>query len=148
MKYIAGDFPEITKISCDQLVWGWGNDKCAKFTEHLISAEILTEESKSSIMGKAGWGAIGAIALGPLGLLAGVLGGGRSKEICVACEFDDGRKFIATASPSEHRDLMKFAFNNQKLKRSVITPTASFCIQCGTLRPSASKFCSQCGNRF
>lgn len=146
MKYIAGDFPEITKISCGQLVWGWGNEKCAKLTDHLISAEILTEESKSSIMGKAGWGAIGAIALGPLGLLAGVLGGGHSKEICVACEFTDGRKFIATVSPSEHRDLMKIAFDNKKK----LSPTTlmRFCGKCGAPRQPNASFCAICGQKL
>ena len=146
MKYIAGDFPQNTTIGLGQLVWGWGNSKCVKINDHLISAEVLTEESKTSIMGKAGWGAVGAIALGPLGLLAGVLGGGHSKEVCVACELDDGRKFIATASASEHRDMVKSVFNNKKAFAP--TPVVQFCTNCGSPRQPGANFCSSCGNRL
>ena len=146
MKYIAGDFPKNTGISLGQLVWGWGNSKCVKINDHLISAEVLTEESKTSILGKAGWGAVGAIALGPLGLLAGVLGGGRSKEICVACELDDGRKFIATASASEHQSLLKNVFNNKK--RLVPQTSIQFCEKCGSPRQPGANFCGTCGQRM
>lgn len=146
MKYIAGDFSESTKISCGQLVWGWGDAKCLKINDHLISAEVLTEESKTSILGKAGWGAVGAIALGPLGLLAGVLGGGHSKEICVACELDDGRKFIATTSAAEYQELLKSAFNNKKAFKPRLV--VQFCGNCGTPRNPGANFCASCGNRL
>jgi len=146
MKYIAGDFPEISKIGCGQIIWGWGDAKCVNFTDHIISAEVMTEESKTSILGKAGWGAVGAIALGPLGLLAGVLGGGRSKEICVACELDDGRKFIATASASEYQDLLKNIFNNKK--KPIPQPSIYFCEKCGSPRQPGASFCGTCGQRM
>lgn len=146
MKYIAGDFPEITTINCGELVWGWGKSKCLLIKDHIISVEVLTEESKTSIMGKAGWGALGAIALGPLGLLAGVLGGGRSKEICVACELDDGRKIIATASASEYQGLLKNVFNNNK--RQVTQTSIQFCGNCGAPRQSGANFCGACGQKM
>ena len=147
MKYIAGDFPEISKISCGQIVWGWGDAKCVKLANHIIAADVLTEESKTSILGKAGWGAVGAIALGPLGLLAGVLGGGRSKEICVACELDDGRKFIATASASEYQDLLKSVFNNKKRLPPPLPPI-QFCGKCGSPRHPGANFCGACGTQL
>lgn len=146
MKYKVGDFPEHTTINCEELVWGWGKSKCLKIKDHVMSVELITEENKHSIMGKAGWGALGAIALGPLGLLAGVLGGGHSKEICVACKFDDGRTLMATISSSEYQDLLKYCFNN---KKNLVQRTATgFCIQCGSPRLPDTQFCGKCGTRF
>ena len=146
MKYIAGDFPEISKIACGQLLWGGGDANRIKFSDHIIAADVLTEESKTSILGKAGWGAVGAIALGPLGLLAGVLGGGRSKEICVACELDDGRKFIATASTSEYQDLLKSVFNNKKRLNPQVS--TQFCGNCGSPKQPCANFCGVCGQKI
>ena len=60
--------------------------------DDILSAEIVTEENQKSIAGKLGWGAAGAMALGPLGLLAGVLGGGNKQIMVVAVIFKDGRK--------------------------------------------------------
>ena len=48
------------------------------------------------IGGTVGWGAVGAIALGPVGLLAGLLLGGKKKEVTFVARFKDGRKLLAT----------------------------------------------------
>jgi hypothetical protein len=37
------------------------------------SVEIVTQSNSTSIMAKAGWGTLGAVLLGPVGALAGIL---------------------------------------------------------------------------
>lgn len=62
--------------------------------------ELATEDSVKRLGGTVGWGAIGGALLGPVGLLAGLLVGGRKKETTFICVFKDGRKFMAT-TPSK-----------------------------------------------
>jgi hypothetical protein len=63
--------------------------------------EIVTEENKKKFTGSVGWGIVGGLALGPIGALAGVLSGGRSKETLLACTLKDGRMFIAKTTDSK-----------------------------------------------
>lgn len=44
-----------------------------------------------------GLAAIGSLLLGPLGLLAGLLMGGKKKEVTFSVKLKDGRRFLATA---------------------------------------------------
>ena len=46
----------------------------------LATIEIATEESVKRVGGTIGWGVAGAMLLGPAGLLAGLLLGGRKKR--------------------------------------------------------------------
>ena len=73
------------------------------FREKIASAEVAkleeaSEESVISVGGLAGWGLAGSVLLGPAGLLAGLLLGGKSSDTTFICEFKDGRKFLGTAS--------------------------------------------------
>ena len=68
---------------------GWKGE-AVPFSE-LTKIEPITEENHTSILGKLVWGAAGSLALGPLGLLAGVIGGGNSKQQLVVLNFRDGR---------------------------------------------------------
>lgn len=82
------------------------------FREKIPSSEIekielATEETVISIGGAAGWGVAGSILLGPAGLLAGLLLGGRGKDTTFICVFKDGRKFLGTASSSVFSELQK-----------------------------------------
>lgn len=70
-------------------------------TKEIIAVEQLTDENKNSVLGKAGWGTLGAVALGPAGMLAGLLLGGKSKEICFACRLSTGESFVASCSVSD-----------------------------------------------
>ncbi|MDD2466955.1 MAG: hypothetical protein PHI97_23415 [Desulfobulbus sp.] len=63
---------------------------------NLDDLEVASEESVKKIGGTVGWGAVGAIALGPVGLLAGLLLGGKKKEVTFVARFKDGRKLLAT----------------------------------------------------
>ena len=56
-----------------------------------------TEENVKRLVGTIGWGAVGAALLGPVGLLAGLLAGGRGKSVTFVCKLKDGRRFLASA---------------------------------------------------
>lgn len=62
----------------------------------LTTIEIASEESVKRVGGTLGWGVAGAALLGPVGLLAGLLMGGRRKEVTFVASFKDGRKLMAT----------------------------------------------------
>ncbi len=92
------------------------------FTE-IAQFEVITEENKKSIAGTLGWGAVGAVALGPLGLLAGVLGGGNKKVRVIAITFNDGRKVLLKGTQKDVEQMTKFRFN-QSLAAPVELPHA------------------------
>ena len=62
----------------------------------LESIEKATEESVKRLGGSVGWGAAGAVLLGPVGLLAGLLAGGRGMDVTFVARFKDGRKLLGT----------------------------------------------------
>ncbi|MBB3142834.1 hypothetical protein [Halomonas organivorans] len=73
----------------------WGNEKYQSTdVEELAPA---SEENVKRIGGTVGWGAAGAVILGPVGLLAGLLAGGRKKEVTFIVKFTDGKKALCTA---------------------------------------------------
>lgn len=71
--------------------------------EDVQSVEIITEENKKRVLRTAIWGAAGQILLGPVGLLAGLLIGGKGKDVLFACVFKDGKKILATANHKAFR---------------------------------------------
>lgn len=101
IKIHAGDFPKGTAnahFGGIAFPWkagdGWtGEGISFKEIAHL---ETASEESVKKLGGTVGWGVVGATLLGPVGLLAGLLAGGRKNEVTFVCEFKDGRKMLAT----------------------------------------------------
>ena len=100
----AGDF----KVSPNDTVSAYvlGNFNLLTY-EHPFSGELIpvnqvlelekaSEESVKKIGGTIGWGIAGAALLGPVGLLAGLLLGGRKNEVTFVCKFRDGRKLLGT----------------------------------------------------
>ncbi|ADI90765.1 hypothetical protein [Acinetobacter oleivorans] len=85
-------------------------------TAHPITAEnieeisLATEENVKRIGGTVGWGIAGAALLGPLGLLAGVLLGGKGKDITFILKLKDGRKMLATTDSKSYTKLSALAF--------------------------------------
>lgn len=79
-------------------------------TGNIEMLEQLTEENKSSILKKAGWGTVGALALGPIGLAAGLWLTGKSKEFCIACELKSGEKFVATVDNDAFKEFKAAQF--------------------------------------
>ncbi|MBF9235631.1 hypothetical protein [Microvirga alba] len=74
------------------------------------SVEVASEESVKRLGGTIGWGVAGAVLLGPVGLLAGLLAGGRGKDVTFVCKLKDGRKFLATASSKMFVELQAMTF--------------------------------------
>jgi hypothetical protein len=72
--------------------------------------EIATEENLKKMGGAIGWGIAGAVALGPVGALAGVLAGGRSKDVTFVCLFKDGRKFLGSCNAKTFTDIQAACF--------------------------------------
>ena len=74
------------------------------------SVEIATEERVKKLGGTVGWGAAGALILGPVGLLAGLLLGGKRKEVAFIAIFKDGRKLLATVDSKTFTKLQAAVF--------------------------------------
>jgi hypothetical protein len=66
------------------------------YSSQIAKLELATEESVISLGGAAGWGIAGTVLLGPIGLLAGLILGGKGKKVTFICVFKDGRKFLGT----------------------------------------------------
>jgi hypothetical protein len=71
---------------------------------------IATEENVKKLGGTVGWGIAGGLLLGPVGLLAGLLMGGRKKEVTFVCKFKDGRKFLGTTDSKTWTEIMAARF--------------------------------------
>lgn len=79
-------------------------------TTELETVEIATEESVKKLGGTIGWGAAGALILGPAGLLAGLLLGGKKKEVTFIAKFKDGRKLLASTDSKTFTKLQAAVF--------------------------------------
>ena len=127
MKVIGGGLPNGAEISSSmfgkytlEIPEGFFKSRKVVLNDHLIAVEHITEENKYSILGKAGWGTLGAIALGPVGLLAGLVLGGNSKELCCACKLDTGEEFLVSCEVEECQKLKSLAQKNAgKLAKNV-----------------------------
>lgn len=76
----------------------------------LETVEVASEESVKKIGGTLGWGAAGAVLLGPLGLLAGLMLGGRKKEVTFVAKLKDGRKFMGTTDNTTYTQMQAAIF--------------------------------------
>lgn len=77
----------------------------------LEAVEIATEESVKKVGGTVGWGIAGGAVFGPVGLLAGLLLGGRKTEVTFVARFKDGRKLLGTTDSKTYRKLAAAAFD-------------------------------------
>ncbi len=71
---------------------------------------VATEENVKRMGGTVGWGIAGAALLGPVGLLAGLLLGGKGKDVTFIMKFKDGRKILATTDSKTFTKLAAMAF--------------------------------------
>lgn len=90
---------------------------------NIANVEMVTEENKKRILGSAGWGVAGLTLGGIVGLaagglplaivagIAGILKGGNTKEVCLACHLRDGRKFMAIVDVKIYREICALAFS-------------------------------------
>ena len=108
-KAVAGDFEGKAEIKIGVL---WTGPKSGKFKglkfdqprqvyepNKLTKVVHLSEESATSFLGSAARGVGGAILLGGVGAIAGVLSGsGKAKNVNLGIEFSDGKKVIINQS--------------------------------------------------
>ncbi|MDO5506390.1 MAG: hypothetical protein Q4F49_08925 [Pseudoxanthomonas suwonensis] len=80
------------------------------FLTELSELDVASEESVKRVGGTVGWGVVGGALLGPVGLLAGLLAGGRGKDVTFVCKLRDGRKFMATAPSKVYTELSASLF--------------------------------------
>jgi hypothetical protein len=113
----AGDFPKgKASLGFGVITFPWqpgdgfsaGNSVVLK--NHLESVEIASEESVKRVGGTLGWGIAGATLLGPVGLLAGLLLGGKGKDVTFVAVFKDGKKMLATADAKTYTKLQAIVF--------------------------------------
>jgi hypothetical protein len=112
IKVLAGDFStkSTARISGKSIMFprGWFFEWVPM--KQLASVQIATEENVKRLGGTVGWGVAGAVLLGPLGLLAGLLLGGRNKNVTFVAQFKDGRKFLGTTKNRIYTKLLAAVF--------------------------------------
>jgi hypothetical protein len=96
------------------LAWEAGDGffgKTHTFTKFDIKEiSVATEESVKRVGGTVGWGAAGAVLLGPIGLLAGLLLGGKGKDVTFILQFTSGKKMLATTDSKTYTKLAALVF--------------------------------------
>jgi hypothetical protein len=93
--------------------------------EDLAELEVASEESTKKMMGAIGWGLVGNLALGPVGLLAGVLSGGRQTNVKFIGSFKDGRRMLATTDLKTFTAMQAALFNKTSAPISPPEPAPS-----------------------
>lgn len=88
---------------------GWGGQEGISASQ-LAEVAVATEETVKRWGGTVGWGVAGAVLLGPVGLLAGLIAGGRDKEVTFVAKFKDGRKFLGTTDSKTYIKIAAKAF--------------------------------------
>lgn len=77
---------------------------------NLSELEIATEENVKKLGGTIGWGIAGVAVFGVAGAVAGLLAGGRKKEITFVAKFKDGKKLFATTDKKTYTKLQATIF--------------------------------------
>lgn len=118
-RVLAGDFKEGKESYYKNETFHMSDG--TPFTREKISIDqikeidIANEESVKRLGGTVGWGIAGAAILGPVGLLAGLLAGGKGKDTTFVCAFKDGRKFMASMNSKTYSKLQADLFKKQSV---------------------------------
>lgn len=113
-KILVGDFsPHMATLHSNNVLVGICNNKPEKIdlNGRIVDINILTTEQKKSMLKTVATGSLGMIVFGPVGLLAGLLGGGNSTEMVVEISLVDKRRIIALISSDVYQNLV-IAQNN------------------------------------
>ena len=86
--------------------------------DKIAAIEHITQENQASIGGALGWGAAGAALLGPVGLVAGVMLGGKKERRIMALRFIDGRSVLLECPSKEFKWLLGLAHSAQHGSRA------------------------------
>lgn len=82
--------------------------------------EISTEENVKKIGGTVGWGAVGGVLAGPVGILAGAMLGGNKKQVTFILGLTDGRQLMGTTDSKAYTELVAAKMKFDSLKTSYI----------------------------
>ncbi|WP_051526525.1 hypothetical protein [Alkanindiges illinoisensis] len=120
IKVHAGDFVGMGSYSPPIFSSGYGSlhlktsgwqPRGEKITKEMIqTVELASEEAAVRLGGAAGWGTAGVVLLGPVGLLAGLVLGGRGKDITFIVVLKDGRKAMLTADSKTYTAIKAAVF--------------------------------------
>lgn len=115
IKIHAGDFPKgDATMHFDQigLPWQAGDGFTGKTIAlaELEEIDVASEESVKRVGGTIGWGAAGALVLGPVGLLAGLLLGGKKTEVTFIAKFKGDRKMLGSTDSKTYKTMMATVF--------------------------------------
>lgn len=121
-KIHAGDFPQVkvsALISSQRVVlsfpWQAGDGFSTGKTVVIEANDIedlapASEENVKRLGGTVGWGIVGATVLGPVGLLAGLLAGGKGKDVTFILKTKEGNKMLATTDSKTFTKLQSLVF--------------------------------------
>jgi hypothetical protein len=73
----------------------WSTTDVYVIRNDAVTLEIASEETVTKVGGAIGWGAVGGLVAGPVGLLAGAMLGGKGEKVAFVAEFIDGKKLMA-----------------------------------------------------
>jgi hypothetical protein len=114
-KLAKGKITRVKKIQCDRGKYSfvfednWSqevlSDTVPPFFENLDEIKELDEEKRLNLMSAAGWGIVGGLATGGIGLLAGALFAGRGKSITYGLRLKDGSHFICISCSKDYAKL-------------------------------------------
>lgn len=115
IKILAGDF----KKGVAQ--YSFGSFSSLKTDEHWFlgetlpingfsSVELANEESVRKLGAIIGWGAVGALVLGPIGLLAGLALAGKDIDVTFIAIHKDGRAFMASTDSNTYSKIQAALF--------------------------------------
>lgn len=79
--------------------------------ETLSDLEIATEENVKKLAGTIGWGIAGVAVFGLAGAVAGLIAGGRKKEITFIAKFEGGKRLFATTDKKTYTQLQASIFS-------------------------------------
>lgn len=112
IKILAGDFGE-----CEATIDSTHIHFCtapfkreSKPLNRIAEADIASEESVKKLGGTLGWGITGAALLGPVGMLAGLLVGGRKSMVTFVARFDNGQKILGQTDSKTYSKIMAKTF--------------------------------------
>jgi len=75
-----------------------------------VTLDRLTEDKVKKLAGTAIWGAAGAVLLGPLGAIGGMMIGGNRKEIAFTATLRGGKKFMAKTDGKTFQKILAARF--------------------------------------
>jgi len=113
IKILAGSFPKgEAYIYFGQITLPGQSSAIAfnHFLRDLEEIDVASEENVKKVGGTLGWGAAGAILLGPAGLLAGLLLGGKKKEVTFVAKFKDDKKMLGSTDSETYKTMMASIF--------------------------------------